>query len=154
MKNIPNLFCLLCVFSCFMFFWLMEYHVTSYDRKPLICQLVPSNYITICAIVQISTNSQFDWLIRGPSKAVLDLAKAYWTTSSVTIRSQHVLTNLRKVWNWVLFKKDHQLQFHENLPRSHRGFPTTEICEILVVRLFCLILTKAGFEWYLISFKN
>ena len=42
-------------------------------------------------IVKLDTISKFDWLIRGPSKAVLNLEKAYWTSNSVTTESSRVL---------------------------------------------------------------
>ena len=45
-------------------------------------------------ILQSYRNSQFDWLIRSPYKALLDREKAYWTMNSVAIEPLQMLKNI------------------------------------------------------------
>ena len=72
----------------------------------------------------LNTSLQFDWLIRGPSKAVLDFEKAFWTSNLVTIDSSRVLKDkLARIAGRELSgtcsNKNHR-HFAENLPITQR----------------------------------
>ena len=80
------------------------------------------------------TNSQFDWLIRGPSKDVLDLEKAYWTSDSATIQSRHVLTDkhVRSVGREI-YRVLIQIGITDGLPKIYRELTENFECSYVIL---------------------
>ena len=54
-------------------------------------------------IVLLDKTTRFDWLISGPSKAVLDRKKAYWTGKSKTFFNKQKQKGLQKFSRKVYF---------------------------------------------------